>query len=96
MYAACDLLVSNDTGPRHLAAATGTPTVGIYWCGNMINWGPLSRGHQRPLISWTSGCPICGLPAWSEGMRECGHRDVSWVGDVSVDDVLEQAWDLLR
>ncbi|MEN3534600.1 glycosyltransferase family 9 protein [Microbispora sp. ZYX-F-249] len=96
LYAACDLLVSNDTGPRHLAAATGTPTVGIYWCGNMINWGPLSRGHQRPLISWTSGCPVCGLPAGTEGMRECGHRDVSWVGDVSVDDVLEQAWDLLR
>ncbi|MEU8174724.1 glycosyltransferase family 9 protein [Microbispora hainanensis] len=97
LYAACDLLVSNDTGPRHLAAATGTPTVGVYWCGNMINWGPLSRGHQRPLISWTSGCPVCGTPADPRlGMRECGHQDVSWVGDVSVDEVLEQAWELLR
>lgn len=96
LYAACDLLVSNDTGPRHLAAATGTPTVGIYWCGNVITWGPLSRGHQRPVISRTPGCPACGLPAGAEGMPECGHRDISWVGDVTVDDVLEQAWDLLR
>ncbi|MEW9534623.1 glycosyltransferase family 9 protein [Microbispora sp. NPDC049125] len=96
LYAACDLLVSNDTGPRHLAAATGTPTVGIYWCGNLINWGPLSRRLNRPLISWITRCPVCGSASTGTGMRECGHRDVSWVGDVSVDDVVEQAWDLLR
>jgi ADP-heptose:LPS heptosyltransferase len=108
LYAACDLLVANDTGPRHLAAATGTPTVGVYWCGNLINWGPLSRRMHRPLISWTPGCPVCGKGDGGGdgrgdgggagnglGMRECGHRDVSWVGDVTVDDVLAQAWDLL-
>ncbi|MCT9933469.1 glycosyltransferase family 9 protein [Planotetraspora sp. A-T 1434] len=96
LYAACDLLVSNDTGPRHLAAATGTPTVGVYWCGNLINWGPLSRRLHRPLISWTTRCPTCGRDGTSPGIEDCGHRSASWVGDVIVDDVLDQAQDLLR
>ncbi|GAA0375836.1 glycosyltransferase family 9 protein [Microbispora corallina] len=96
LYAACDLLVANDTGPRHLAAATGTPTVAVYWCGNLVNWGPLTRGIHRPLVSWTPHCPVCGSDGTTFGMRDCGHDDVSWVGDVTVDDVLEQAVDLLR
>src|SRR5690606_41400340 len=60
LYAACDLVIANDAGPRHLAAAVGTPTVGIYWCGNLINAGPLTRARHRPLLSWTLACPACG------------------------------------
>ncbi|GAA4578152.1 glycosyltransferase family 9 protein [Planotetraspora phitsanulokensis] len=92
LYAACDLVVSNDSGPRQLAAATGTPTVGIFWCGDLISRGPLSRGMHRPLISWTVHCSGCG----GAGSLGCGHESASWVADVTVDDVLEQAQDLLR
>jgi lipopolysaccharide heptosyltransferase II len=35
-----DLLVSNDSGPLHLAAAVGTPVVGIYTCTSPILSGP--------------------------------------------------------
>ncbi len=94
LYAACDLLVSNDTGPRHLAAATGTPTVGIFWCRNLVTTGPLSRSHHRPLISWTVACPICGTGVIGPYGETCAHR-ASWVGDVTVDEVLDQAVDLL-
>jgi lipopolysaccharide heptosyltransferase II len=37
----CDALVTNDTGPMHLAAALGTPTVTL--------WGPSDRAEVRPL-----------------------------------------------
>ncbi|WP_067172921.1 glycosyltransferase family 9 protein [Microtetraspora niveoalba] len=94
LYAACDLLIANDTGPRHLAAATGTPTVAVFLCGNLVNAGPLSRSHHRPLISWTTACPVCGADGTDPYGEPCGHR-VSWVGDVTVDDVLDQARDLL-
>ena len=33
-----DLLVSNDTGIRHLAIASGTPTVGIFWADPFRYW----------------------------------------------------------
>ncbi len=35
-----DLFVSNDTGPLHLAAASGAPTVGIYTCTSPSRTGP--------------------------------------------------------
>ncbi|MGP3933239.1 glycosyltransferase family 9 protein [Nonomuraea sp. KM88] len=94
LYERCDLLVSNDTGPRHLAAAVGTPTVGVYWCGNLINAGPLSRTRHRPLISWTTACPQCGASGVDPAAERCPH-DRSWVCDVSVEMVMEQAEDLL-
>ena len=94
LYERCDLLIANDTGPRHLAAAVGTPTVAVYWCGNLINAGPLSRTAHRPLISWTTACPRCGAGGVAPG-AERGPHDVSWVRDVSVDMVMEQAEDLL-
>jgi ADP-heptose:LPS heptosyltransferase len=94
LYERCDLVIANDTGPRHLAAAVGTSTVAVYWCGNLINAGPLSRTRHRPLISWTTACPVCGVSGVDVGAERCGH-DGSWVTDVSVDMVLAQAADLL-
>ncbi|SDK70132.1 ADP-heptose:LPS heptosyltransferase [Nonomuraea maritima] len=87
LYERCDLLIANDTGPRHLAAAVGTPTVAVFWCRNLVGYGPLSRTSHRPLTSWTTACPRCGAV-------RCAHEE-SWVCDVPVDMVAEQAQDLL-
>lgn len=94
LYERCDLLVANDTGPRHLAAAVGTPTVAVYWCGNLINHGPLSRTRHRPLISWTTACPVCGASGVDVRAERCAHN-LPWVTDVSVGMVMEQVRDLL-
>jgi ADP-heptose:LPS heptosyltransferase len=37
------LYVGNDTGPLHLAAATGCPTVGIYGWSDPEEWAPVGR-----------------------------------------------------
>ena len=88
----CVVVVSNDTGPLHLAAAVGAATVGIYWCGNLINAGPLTRARHRPGISWRLHCPACGTDCIS---GECEHED-SFVADVPLEEVRESALDLLR
>lgn len=52
----CDLFVSNDTGPLHLAAATGTPVLGIYTCtqpGRTGPYGPHARSIQSQI--WCAG-----------------------------------------
>ncbi|WP_231619164.1 glycosyltransferase family 9 protein [Nonomuraea sp. SBT364] len=95
LYRRCDLVVANDTGPRHLAAAVGTATIGVYWCGNLINAGPLSRARHRPLVSWTPACPVCGADGLDPAAPRCPH-DPSWVAGIPVEAVLEQAHDLLR
>ncbi|PZG28911.1 glycosyl transferase [Spongiactinospora gelatinilytica] len=94
LYRRCDLLIANDTGPRHLAAAVGTPTVGIYWCGNIVNAGPLTRTSHRVLISWLTRCPVCGADGMDPEAGLCPH-ETSWVAGVPVEAVAEQAADLL-
>jgi ADP-heptose:LPS heptosyltransferase len=89
------LLISNDTGPLHLAAAVGTNTVGIYWCGNMITAGQLTRMRHHPLISWQIICPLCHqniAPEWpfTPSADGCQH-DISFVDDVTVEQVLAAA-----
>jgi ADP-heptose:LPS heptosyltransferase len=91
LLARAAVVVSNDSGPLHLAHAVGTATVGIYWCGNLINSAPLTRGRHRPLASWRLTCPVCGRNCIGE---RCSH-DASFVADVAAEDVAAAALDLL-
>ncbi len=87
----CQVLVANDSGPLHLGAAVGARTVGIYWCGNMINAGPLVRSRRRPAIAWRIDCPVCDRNTLFDN---CAHQD-SFVADVAIDEVRSAALDLL-
>jgi ADP-heptose:LPS heptosyltransferase len=86
----CRLLLSNDSGPRHLAAAVGTPTVGIYWCVNLPVYGPLLRAGHRVLVSWQLACLVCGADCT---LGPCGHRE-SFLTGVGVEEVLAETLDL--
>jgi len=88
------LLVGNDSGPRHLAAAVGTATVAVHWCVNLANIGPLQRARHRAPTAWRLACPVCG----ADGLREdCRSRHgASFVADVTVDEVLADALDLFQ
>ncbi len=41
----CDVFLTNDTGPMHIAAAVGTPTVSLFGPGNHIRFQPLGSFH---------------------------------------------------
>lgn len=88
----CRLMVSNDSGPLHLAGAVGTPAVGIYWCGNLMNCGHLNRARHRPFASWRLDCPLCGRNTIRDN---CEHH-VSFVDDVGVEEVVTAALELLH
>jgi ADP-heptose:LPS heptosyltransferase len=99
LYSRCALVVSNDTGPRHLAQAVGTPTVGLFWCGNAINAAPHSRSRHRVLLSWMLHCPICGADCSRDlyphrAGEGCTHRP-SFLADIPLPEVLEECHDLL-
>lgn len=96
VLAAADVVVGNDSGPRHLAQALGTPTVGIFWVGNMINAGPLGRSLHRIQLGWTTVCPACGIDVTQVGWTapRCGHDD-SVVAGVPVKRVYEDVRSLV-
>ena len=85
------LMISNDTGPLHLALAIGTPSVGIYWLTNVFESGPLRQHLHRPAVSMRIHCPVCGI----ENLNvRCAH-EASFVDTVTVREVIERALDLL-
>jgi ADP-heptose:LPS heptosyltransferase len=94
------LVVANDTGPLHLAAAVGTPVVGVFWVGNLINSAPVDRDTCRAVVSWTMHCPLCGTPSNGDlypdrgAPAPCRHR-VTFVADVPIAEVLAEAQDLI-
>jgi len=49
------LLIANDSGIRHLAMATDTPTIGIFGSGNKYRWTPPSHPYHQAL-SAPLGC----------------------------------------
>jgi ADP-heptose:LPS heptosyltransferase len=90
LLAATSVLVGNDSGPRHLAQALGTPTVGLYWAGNVINAGPLGRSQHRVHVSWLTHCPECGADITQIGWTapRCPHESPVVAG-ISVDAVYQ-------
>lgn len=86
------LLVSNDTGPLHLALAIGTPSVGIYWLTNVLESAPLRQAGHRAAMSLRVHCPMCG----EENLKTRCPHDVSFVDGVSVDETLSLAMSLYR
>jgi ADP-heptose:LPS heptosyltransferase len=99
-YAGCTVVVSNDTGPLHVAAAVGTPAVGLFWVGNLINGAVVTRGRYRPIPSWTIHCPECGADCTRDlypartGGTACRHNP-SFVADIAVSEVVAETLDLL-
>jgi ADP-heptose:LPS heptosyltransferase len=80
------LLVSNDTGVSHVAAALGTPSVVVSLGSDVRRWAPLDRRRHRVL--WRD------LPC-----RPCGHATCPTAHEcaaIGADEALQAAFDLLQ
>ena len=89
VLAGCDLYVGNDSGPKHMAAALGVPTVGVQ-AGSVdaVEWGPLGPGSVAVRRAMT--CSPCYLAK----AADC-HRALGCLTGVRVADVYEQCRRLL-
>ncbi len=82
----CDLLLTNDSGPMHLAAALQVPQVALFGSTDEIATGPLSR--RAIVIHKHAECSPCLL-------REC-PIDLRCFDRIAVDEVFEAAQGLLN
>jgi heptosyltransferase-2 len=65
----CNVVVANDSGPMHLAAASGTKTVGIFGSTNPARTAPL--GRNATYITKSLSCAPCMARVCRLGTYEC-------------------------
>ena len=85
MIACCDLFITNDSGPMHLAAALRIPTVALFGSTDEIATGPLSP--RAIVLNKKVECSPCLL-------RECpiDHRCMTRIG---AEEVYQRAVEML-
>jgi len=86
-----DLLISNDTGPVHLAAAVGTPTLAVFGPESPARFGP--RGRVSTVIWGRMPCGPC-LTAANRKTAPC-HGDNRCLQQLTAADLLPAALELL-
>lgn len=88
LFAEAKLLVSNDTGPLHLACAVGTPTVAIFGPESPTLFGP--RGPQHRVVSRGLACSPC-LNVHNGRTVSCRYETTRCVAEIGVLEVLSAA-----
>jgi heptosyltransferase-2 len=87
----CTLVVSNDTGVMHLAAAMGTPTIGLFGPNSPTRYAPIGPSAEA-VYQTQSGCspcihihrgvaPECVNPVPGQCLRDINIRDVLKAAD---------------
>lgn len=82
----CDVVISNDSGPMHLAAALGTPVVALFGSTDPAATGPM--GPHR-IVRSNASCAPCLKRRCPEGTYRC-------LQEIQSEQVLAEAEDLLR
>ncbi len=85
IYARAAVVISTDTGPMHIAAATGTPVVALF--GPTAPWRTGPYGDRHRVIRVEMGCSPCMK-------RQCPIREC--MRGIKGNDVIRAVNDLLR
>lgn len=80
------LLIGNDGGPMHMAAAVGCPVIGLFGPTDPAVWGP--RGSKIKVIYKGIDCEKCFY-------TECLRGEESCMRQISVEEVYQAAQSLL-
>jgi len=86
LLAQCRLVITNDSGPMHLAAALGVPVAAVFGSTDERATGPV--GGRTRVVKRPVPCSPCGL-------REC-PIDLRCMKSVTVDDVYTAALALVK
>jgi ADP-heptose:LPS heptosyltransferase len=71
-----DVLLCNDSGPMHLAAAMETPVVGLFTCTSPILSGPQGRQHQLLAADVPCAARYYKSCPWRGGKHLHCHREL--------------------
>jgi len=61
-----DVLITNDSGPMHIAAAVGTPVVALFGPGDPVMFGPYAPAEKAAVITRNPPCRPCDLDSCND------------------------------
>jgi heptosyltransferase-2 len=82
----CDVFITNDSGPMHMASALRVPTVAIFGSTDSKATGPFGEGHK--VVSTNIECAPCLK-------RECPEKHLRCMTEISADDVFNALKEIL-
>ncbi|SHN82755.1 heptosyltransferase-2 [Bradyrhizobium erythrophlei] len=86
--AAANIAVSNDSGLMHIAAALGTPTMGIFGPTSPYHWAPINGLAATIRTRTTVPCQPCHRPV-------CTMNDHACMRDIPASDVADEVMRLV-
>jgi heptosyltransferase-2 len=81
--AAADVAISNDSGLMHIAAALGTPTIGIFGPTSPQHWAPLNGLAATVQTKTVLSCQPCHRPVCTVNDHRC-MRDIPVLDVVAI------------
>jgi heptosyltransferase-2 len=86
-----DIVLSNDSGPMHIAAALGKAQIAFFGSTNLsLGFGPLNK--QARVLTYPIECSPCSL----HGGKECPLGHFSCMQNISVEAIYANYIDLLK
>lgn len=87
----CNLLITNDGGPMHMAVALGVRTVSIFGPVSELVYGPFPHSNNHVVLKWDMSC----RPCYKDFRLPVCDKDRECLRSVSVDAVFDAAVRLL-
>jgi len=91
----CDLFLGNDSGIMHVAAAVGTPVVGIFGPGAAERTGPVLDPDHCRAVSKRFPCSPCRQKFFKECSPAPSGKPYC-LEEIGVDEVIQASQDLLK
>lgn len=88
---ACGLFITNDSGPMHIAAASGVPTLAIFGpTTRELGFSPYGKEHR--VIEVDMACRPCGL----HGGNKCPEKHFNCMKEITVEEVVRNVDEMLK
>ena len=92
----CSLCISNDSGPRHLAVAVGTPSLAFFRHHHDREWDVYEEVEQCVTLKGSDSCPVCPPNKCFDRVQEGEHYGSICLRTISIDTAIRQVESMLR
>ncbi|MGA9115756.1 MAG: glycosyltransferase family 9 protein [Bacteroidota bacterium] len=92
----CDLCISNDSGPRHVAVALGVPSLALFRLHHRRAWGIYPEGERIRILEGKKVCPLCSGGGCGDRIPRGERYGSACLRMITPEDVLGSAREMLR